>query len=123
MKKANKGIIAFENLLVFFFIVFLFIIFLGYYYRYLNIIKERVAFEEVYHINSAIVVHYVLHGKFPDDIRELVSDRQRLSYRESFFDKKYLEGIKTDKDGFPVDPWGNRYIYDKENHIVVLKNR
>lgn len=123
MKKSNKGNIAFENLLVFFFIVILFLLIMGYYHRYLNIIKERVALEEINHINSALVVHYVLHGRFPEDIRELVKDRQRLSYRESFFEKRYLEGIKTDKDGYPVDPWGNRYIYDEKNHIIMLKKK
>lgn len=123
MKKSNRGIIAFENVLVFFFIILLFIIVIGYYHRYLNIIKERVALEEIYHINSAIVVYYALHGRFPDDIRELTNDRQRLAYRESFFNKKYIEGIKTDNNGYPIDPWGNRYIYDKKNHTVVLQKR
>jgi competence protein ComGC len=120
MKSFNRGIIAFENILVLFFLIILFLIAMNYYHKYEDVLKERAAAEEVYHINSSIVVYYVLHGRFPEDIREITRDRQKIMYRETFFEKKYLEGIKTDKEGYPLDPWGNRYFYDKNDHMVKI---
>jgi hypothetical protein len=46
-----------------------------------------------------------------------------MGHRESFFNKKYLEGIKVDREGYPIDPWGNRYIYDKKNHVVKVNKK
>jgi len=123
MRNFDKGIVAFENILVLVFLIVLFLIALSYYSKYENVLKERAAAEEVYHINSSIVVYYVLHRRFPEDIREITGDRHRIIYRETFFEKKYLEGIKTDKEGYPLDPWGNRYYYDKRDHTVKIVRR
>ncbi len=123
MRNFNKGIIAFENILVLFFLIILLLIAINYYRKYENVLKERAAAEEVYHINSGIVVYYVIHGHFPEDIREITNDRQRIIYRETLFERKYLEGIKTDKEGYPLDPWGNRYYYDKRDHTVKIVRR
>lgn len=123
MTNSNKGRTSLENALVLLFLMITITTILLYFHKYENVVKERAAAEEIYHINSAILIYYVIHGKFPDDLRELVKDRHRIQYRDSFFEKSFLEGSKLDPEGYPLDPWGRRYKYDKSKHLVEMEKK
>lgn len=111
---------SFENALVLSFILILVAVLLGYYKRYEHIIKSRAANEELYHINTAIVLYTVSNGKFPDDLKALTKANLLVQGKETFINRKYIEGIFLDKEGYPIDPWGRRYKYDKNRGLAYL---
>lgn len=111
---------SFENALVFSFALILIAILLSYYKRYEYILKNRAANEELYHINTAIVLYTVSNGKFPDDLKALTKENFLLQGKKTFINRKYIEGISIDKDGYPIDPWGRRYKYDKNRGLAYI---
>lgn len=118
-----KRYTSFENALVFIFILIVATLLFSYFKKYEDVIKTKVANEQLYQINTAIVIYTITKGKFPDDIKQLVTENMVSISGETFFNKKYIEGLTFDNDGFPIDPWGNRYQYDKAKGLVFLEKK
>ncbi len=121
MRLKNTGRVSLENTLVLLFIFIITAILLGYYHRYESIIKERLAQEQVYNINTAIVVFVVKKGRFPENLAELTRDYFLEENKEGLVTKKFLDFSPLDSEGYPVDPWGRRYQYDKKNHVAYFQ--
>ncbi len=114
-----KRFTSFENALVLIFILLIWITLFTYYKKYEEVVKNRVSYEQLYQINTAIMIYTVTKGKFPENLRVLV--REEMVEKEgSFIKKRYIEGLSLDRDGYPVDPWGRRYKYDKLRGLAYM---
>lgn len=118
-----KRYTSFENALVFIFILIVATVLFSYFKKYEDVIKTRVAYEQLYQINTAIVIYTMTKGRFPEDIKQLITENMITISGEAFFNKKYIEGLTVDSEGFPVDPWGKRYRYDKAKGLVFLEKK
>lgn len=123
MRLNNKGRLALENALVLIFILIITGIILGYYYQFQEVIKKRLAQEQVYNINTAIVIYVLKKGRFPEDLSVLTKEEFLTENNQTIFKKKFLDYAPVDSEGYPLDPWGRRIGYSKENHIAYLEDR
>lgn len=59
----------------------------------------------------------MLEGSYPVDLREL--SRKYVTIKEdSLYGRKYLEFQSQDKEGYPVDPYGYRFIYNSKDGSI-----
>ncbi|MCX7991754.1 MAG: type II secretion system protein GspG [Proteobacteria bacterium] len=123
MRIGNSGRLSFENTLIFIFILIMIGIFLGYYHKYQEVAKERLAQEQVYNINTAIIVYAFEKKKFPEDLNVLTKEEFLIQGKDTLFKKRFLDFSPVDKEGYPLDPWGRRYRYDRKNHIAYIEKR
>lgn len=112
---------AFENALILSFFFILTAVLLGYFKKYEDAVKNAAATQEVYHINSAVVLYLAKNKKLPDNIKALVKEEYLIVNQGEIFKRKYIEGVTADKEGYPLDPWGKRYMYDRRNGIVMVE--
>ncbi len=120
MRIDSLGKISLENTLVFIFIILLIGIFLGYYGKLQNISKERLAQEQVYNINTAIAIFLLEKKRFPKDLNELTKEELLIENQNTIFKKKFLDFSPIDTEGYPLDPWGRRFKYDRKNNIAYI---
>ncbi len=105
--KLNKNSeTSFENAIVLIFIFVLAVIAVHRYQSMIKYAKTAVYKEDVQKINAALIVYRIKYGKFPDNLSILVK-------------KGFIENIKTDKEGYPISPFGKRFIY-RRNYGRVL---
>lgn len=123
MRLNSKGRVSFENTLVLIFIFVISGIFLSYYYKYQEIVKIRLAQEQVYNINTAIIIYVFEKKKFPEDLNVLTKEEFIIEDKNIILKKRYLDFSPVDKEGYPIDPWGRRYQYDRSNHIAYIQPR
>lgn len=64
-------------------------------------------------MRSAIQLYTIREGHAPADIRTLLSRGYlQPTERSPLFVPAYLLNQALDAEGFPVDPFGNRFLYD-----------
>ena len=62
----------------------------------------------------------VLEGQYPEDLREL-NKKCKASKQDSIYGRNYLEYQAQDEGGYPVDPYGRRFIYDVQKGKIFLR--
>lgn len=93
---------------------------IGIYHHFLIQAKEIVLQAELKNLRAVIIFYYGSHGKFPEDLQEM---RQKgyieFSPESAVVRKAHLQLLSADKEGYPLDPFGNRYVYDKNAGDVI----
>lgn len=97
------------------------LVFLGVFATYciINIEEARsVALENgLTNLRNSLELYIILEGRYPEDLREL--DRGYLAIKENnLYGRKYLELQAQDEQGYPIDPYGRRFIYDSKTGKV-----
>lgn len=70
-------------------------------------------------IRKGIELYQALKGQNPSDLKSLVRARYVIPTRQdTFFSGEYLRAQAQDKEGNLLDPFGNRYEYDRNNGKV-----
>ncbi|MFC1508154.1 type II secretion system protein GspG [Candidatus Omnitrophota bacterium] len=68
-------------------------------------------------LKYSLELYKILEEAYPEDIREL--NKKSISIKEdSLYGRKYLDSHLQDKEGYPVDPYGRRFIYDNDTGKV-----
>jgi type II secretory pathway pseudopilin PulG len=64
-------------------------------------------------IQKAVTVYVLINHRIPSDLKYLMRERVIIPVREdTIFTTEYLKTLAVDEEGYPVDPFGNRYAYD-----------
>lgn len=91
--------------------------------RYLGIAEEarETALQSgLLNIRMAIRVYRMVNERYPEDLKALVNKRFILTVREdTIFTQEYLRTLAVDEEGYPLDPFGNRYRYDPMSGYVA----
>lgn len=70
-------------------------------------------------IRKGMMAYVLINKRIPGDLRDLVTEEVILPVREdTMFTMNYLKSLALDDDGYPIDPYGNRYGYNPENGAV-----
>ena len=88
-------------------------IFAGIWLVHLREAREVALQNQLTNLKHSLELYMIVEGHYPEDLRAL-NERCRLSIEDSIYSRKYLEYIATDKEGYPVDPFGRRFIYDSK---------
>lgn len=89
------------------------------YYSSINRVRETALTMELSNLRSAVNYYAMLNRKLPQSLKELVEkdavvakrDMEGADYRVLIIGK-YVEGMTADPEGYPTDPFGNRYGYE-----------
>ena len=113
--KAGKGTFGFTSV-EFITAVIIIVTLIGtsalYFKRALASFREVALKNQLTDIRLNLKLYRLFHDNYPDDIRVLLSEEVDMApYSNAVLKKKYIESIKSDREGFPLDPFGNRFVY------------
>ncbi len=113
----NTGSTLIENLIVVALVFVLIGIFGARMGVYVQEARESALNNQLTNIKNSLELYKALKGGYPSDLRQL--NKPLISLNEdSFYGRKFLEHQTLDTEGYPIDPFGNRYIYDNETGKV-----
>lgn len=94
---------------------------------YLNRIVEEARKTALHHslncMRVSIELYRIHNGNYPNDLRNLTEEAYKFSKTRSIFSVKYIKSISQDTEGYPMDPFGNRYSYDPKTGNVRCVTR
>lgn len=68
-------------------------------------------------LKYSLELYRILEDRYPEDLKEL--NKKYIGFREdSLYGRKYLKEQWQDKDGYPVDPYGRKFIYDNKTGMI-----
>ena len=86
--------------------------------------KETALHIELRNIRSTINLHKIVKGSYPKDLRELIHARYKpTGSNEIYFSEKFLDTVGRDTQGYPVDPFGNKFYYDPQEGVVFSTSK
>ncbi len=110
----RRGFTVLDTLLVCILISGLTVAFMDYYQRAIREARETALKTGLENIRLSMALFSSVNGRFPDDLRELLSTRFIVPTREgTIFTDQYLMGQAIDAEGYPTDPFDTRYRYDR----------
>jgi len=121
----ERGRTLFEALLIVILVSVFLLIALDRYVSSIQRVKEVALTVELNTIRSAINYFVMMNGRLPESLKELTSmdilitkkDIKGRDYTVMIIGK-YVESMSTDVEGYPSDPFGNRYQYDPKTGLV-----
>ncbi len=122
MSKRNKALTVFE-LAVSACLIFVLVGIFGIYANLtLGAANKMALRNELSNIRMALEYYRIVNGRFPEELKELfkkdlTSGREKSSIKKEY----YLEPFRVDEEGFLIDPFMNRYIYDRQNGWVYSR--
>lgn len=98
------------------------------FYYYQRVVLEIKGVEmkaELQSIRTAINAYRAMHGnRRPESLRALITEKY-IVHKDGKgpqarpFERRYLEVYALDKEGHPIDSFGNRYRYDPKTGDVI----
>lgn len=121
----KSGRTVFESLLIVFFLAFLLFIAVDRFTSSVKPVKEAALTVELANLRSAINFFAMTKGRLPASLKELIavkavapkSDIEGRDYRIEIIGS-YVQSMTADPEGYPTDPFGNRYDYDPKTGRV-----
>ena len=86
-------------------------VFAGYSLRNMEEARKAALRNQLTNLRYSIELYKALEGSYPGDLRILGRGYIRLK-DSRLYGRKYLELQPQDKEGYPIDPYGKRFIYD-----------
>ena len=76
---------------------------------------------ELTNLRYSLQLYRMFEGRYPEDLRQLNASRVSTIKEDSLYGRRYLELQSQDEQGYPVDPYGRRFIYN--NKLGTIKTR
>jgi type II secretory pathway pseudopilin PulG len=84
----------------------------AYFTKTLKTVREVTLRNQLSDIRLSLRLYHLFNNRYPDDIRRLLAEKiDMMPYSGAALKKKYVESVGTDNEGFPQDPFGNRFLY------------
>ncbi|HAO93546.1 MAG: hypothetical protein A2X93_09625 [Deltaproteobacteria bacterium GWC2_56_8] len=128
--RSVEGRSAIEALLVAVLVAVFVLIAVDRYYSSVRTVKETALLVEMSNLRSALSYYLMFNEKLPISLKEMVDRGVDASKRgiegadyRIVISGKYVETMTLDPEGFPVDPFGNRYNYDASSGMIRSSTR
>lgn len=97
----------------------MFVVLIPRYQRMAREARETALRMGLINIRTSIQLYVLLNNNPPEDLKELLGKRYIIPTKEgTIFNDQYLRGLAVDSEGYPIDPFGNRYSYEpKEGRV------
>lgn len=122
--KAERGRTAFETLLVLMLVALLFLYAADRFVSSAKDLHEKALVIELSNFRRSINYYTLLNNRLPETLKELVEkkaiiDKDKIEgAKHDMIIGKIAEAVETDKEGYPIDPFGNRYGYDPQTGMI-----
>jgi len=112
--KNEGGRTAFEAILVTILIAILLLVAIERFLVSIHLVRETTLRVELSNIRRAIGLYLATKGRLPDSLKQLVEERVLVPKQEIpiILEWPYLQAMVVDEEGYLLDPFGNRFLYD-----------
>jgi len=81
--------------------------------------KETALRYQLNNYRLLVTLYKELKSNYPESLLVLIQTKHRLSQAdELIFSEKFLNNVEQDKDGMPIDAFGNRLYYEPREGVV-----
>jgi competence protein ComGC len=88
-------------------------VFIPRYYRIAREAQEIQLKAELNNIRMSLDLYKLHNSEYPKDLRELITKKYMAPYKEgTIFKEEYLDARSLDEDGYPLDPFNNKFKYN-----------
>jgi len=115
MERTHTQDLLFETLIGIGLIAVIMTVIMFFYSQLTYTAKKLVLESELQNLKMALEVYKSMKETYPNNLKELVEVLGK--------DKKYYLFLRIDEQGYPTDPFGNKFVYDKENYTIKVKPR
>ncbi len=117
--RSNKGRSLWENLVLGAIMVGMIYVAVLYYGKVSDQAKRKVLESDMRNLRLGISLYLYMNGTVPKDIRDL-EEKECIEYTAGgeLIKREYVKLITKDGEGYPLDPFGNRYTYNPETGMV-----
>ena len=70
-------------------------------------------------LKYSLELYSIIEGQYPKDLKEL-NKTFTAAREDSLYGRKYLELQSQDEEGYPVDPYGRKLIYDEKTGKIKI---
>jgi type II secretory pathway pseudopilin PulG len=117
--KGEQGLGIIDTLIVVVLISILMGVLLPKYQRMAQEAREVALQISLGNIRKAVQLYVLTRQKIPADIRDLIREQYVFPIKGgTVFTDQYLKTLALDEEGYPTDPFGNRYGYDVSRGLV-----
>jgi competence protein ComGC len=85
--------------------------------------KKTALQTELVNVRQVILLFKITKGKYPASLKELITEKLMLPYKDTLIRAKYLELYSLDKDMNLLDPFDTPYAYDPQTGKVWSKKK
>ena len=117
--RSEKGRSLWENLVLGTIIVAMCYFFVLYYQKTATQARLKVLESDMRNMRLGISLYLYKNGKVPEDIRNL--EREKIieyTAGGEIIKREYVKLITKDEEGYPVDPFRNRYHYNSKTGMI-----
>lgn len=117
--RSEKGRSLWENLVLGAILVGMIYVAVLYYEKVAEQARVKVLESDMRNMRLGISLYLYHNGKLPEDIRNL-EKKECIEYTAGgeLIKREYVQLITKDEEGYPLDPFGNRYHYNPETGMV-----
>ena len=95
-------------------------VFIPRYYRLAKDAQEIQLKAELNNIRMSLDLYKLHNSEYPKDLRELITKKYLSPYKEgTIFKEEYLKTSSLDEEGYPLDPFNNKFKYDPNTGRVL----
>lgn len=117
--RSEKGRSLWENLILGAIMVGMIYVMVLYYQKVVLQTKINILESDMRNMRLGISLYLYQNGTVPKDIRDL-ERKKIIEYTAGgeLIRKEYIKLITKDKEGYPLDPFGNRYCYKPKTGMI-----
>ncbi len=124
MVSNQKGLGAIDTVVVVLIMSVFVFVFIPRYYRLAREAQELQLKAELNNIRMSLDLYKLHNSEYPKDLRELITKKYLAPYKEgTIFKEEYLNAHSLDDEGYPLDPFNNRFKYNSKTGKVSSSTR
>lgn len=109
----QKGLGVIDTVIVVLIVSVFIGVFIPRYYRIARESQEIALRAGLNNIRMSLDLYKLHNGEYPKDLRELITKKYTAPYKEgTIFKEEYLNAHSLDEDGYPLDPFNNKFKYN-----------
>lgn len=116
---------SFENIIVLILVLVLVVISIHQYLKITKYAKMAAYKEDVQKLNVALILYRLKYGRFPENLSILANSKylkkEIVNGELKYVKNKFIKNIKVDNEGYPLSPFGKRFIYNKKEGRVLIR--
>ncbi len=118
--KNQQGRTLFETLLVIIMVAILMLIAIERFWTSARFAQEAALQIELANVRRAVSFYLITKGRLPESLRQMTQEKVVVPKQDTpiMLEWPYIQSMSADEEGYLLDTFGNRYIYDPKTGMV-----